>query len=57
MGKTYAYVFNGKTLYNAELLKTGLVTLKTERKNIKLNSELASAQAYARQNSLGIWKK
>ncbi|MDF2865957.1 MAG: nuclease ue [Clostridia bacterium] len=56
-GKTFAYVFNGKTLYNAELLKTGLVTLKTERKNIKLNSELASAQAYARENSLGIWNK
>lgn len=54
---TYAYVFNGDSLYNAELLKTGLATLKTERKNIKLNSELAKAQTYARENSLGVWKK
>jgi endonuclease YncB( thermonuclease family) len=56
-GKTYAYVYSGKSLYNAELLKTGLVTLKTERKNIELNKDLANAQAYARQNSLGVWKK
>jgi endonuclease YncB( thermonuclease family) len=55
--KTYAYIFSEKLLYNAELLKTGLFTIKTERKNICLNTELANAQALARQNSLGVWKK
>ncbi len=54
---TYAYIFNDKLLYNAELLKSGLFTIKTERKNISLNTELANAQAYSRQNSLGVWKK
>ena len=54
---TYAYVFKDNSFYNADLLKTGLVTLKTERTNTELNSDLSSAQAYARQNSLGVWKK
>lgn len=54
---TYAYIYCNNTLYNAELLKTGLVTLKTERNNIQLNNILASAQAYARENSLGVWNK
>lgn len=54
---TFAYIFYNNKLYNAELLKTGLVTLKTERQNIQLNKDLASAQAYARQNSLGVWNK
>lgn len=54
---TFAYIFCGEKLYNAELIKTGLVTLKSERQNIQLNQDLASAQAYARQNSLGVWKR
>jgi len=54
---TYAYIYKDDTLYNAELLKSGLVTLKTERTNITLNSELSKAQSYARTNSLGVWKK
>lgn len=58
-GVNYAYVYKSgsKITYNAELLKTGLVTLKSERKNTKLNKELADAQAYAREKSLGVWKK
>lgn len=57
-GVNYAYVYrDSKMSYNAELLKAGLVTLKSERKNTSLNQELASAQAYARDNYLGIWKK
>ena len=55
--KTYAYVYKDNSLYNAELLKTGLVTLKTERTNTTLNSDLSKAQSYARENSLGVWKK
>jgi len=55
--KTYAYIFKDNELYNAELLKTGLVTLKTERTNTELNIDLSKAQSYARQNSLGVWKK
>lgn len=56
-GMTYGYIYKENKLYNSELLKTGLVTLKTERKNNHLNKDLAAAQAYARENSLGIWKK
>jgi len=55
--RTYAYIFKDNTLYNATLLKTGLVTLKTERTNNTLNSDLSKAQTYARENSLGVWKK
>ncbi|MEG1705405.1 MAG: thermonuclease family protein [Clostridia bacterium] len=56
-GITCGYVYNNKSLYNSELLKTGLVSLKTERQNTHLNKDLAKAQAYARENVLGIWKK
>lgn len=57
-GVNYAYIYrDNKVSYNAELLKAGLVTLKSERKNTSLNKELASAQAYARDNSLGVWNK
>jgi len=55
--RTYAYIFKDNTLYNATLLKTGLVTLKTERTNKELTSELSKAQTYARENSLGVWNK
>ncbi|MDD4387476.1 MAG: thermonuclease family protein [Clostridia bacterium] len=55
--RTYAYIFKDNSLYNATLLKTGLVTLKTERTNKELNNELSKAQTYARENSLGVWKK
>jgi len=54
---TYAYIYKDNSLYNADLLKTGLVTLKTERTNTALNSDLSKAQSYARENSLGVWKK
>lgn len=57
-GLNYAYVYrDNKVSYNAEILKAGLVTLKSERQNTSLNKELASAQAYARDNSLGVWNK
>lgn len=54
----YAYVYSaGNTSYNETLLKTGLVTLKSERQNTLLNKELSAAQSYARENKLGIWNK
>jgi hypothetical protein len=55
-GSNYVYLFENNKLYNAELLKSGLLTLRTERQNISLIQELAKAQAYARDNSLGVWK-
>lgn len=55
-GSNYVYLFESNKLYNAELLKSGLLTLRTERQNISLIQELAKAQAYARDNSLGVWK-
>lgn len=55
--KVYAYIYINDTLYNATLLENGSVTLKDEKTNKKLLSELTQAQAYAKQNALGVWAK
>ena len=52
-----AYIYLDDELYNANLLKTGLVTLKSERTNIAQATVLSKAQAYARENKLGIWNR
>ena len=55
--KVYAYIYINDILYNATLLENGSVTLKDEKTNKKLLSELTQAQAYAKQNALGVWAK
>ena len=51
------YIYLNDELYNANLLKTGLVTLKSERTNVAQATVLSKAQAYARENKLGIWNR
>ncbi|MBR1884301.1 MAG: thermonuclease family protein [Clostridia bacterium] len=55
VGQVYVYLEN--ELYNATLLKSGLATLKSERTNVALATDLSKAQAYARDNKLGVWNK
>lgn len=55
--KLYAYVYINDNLYNENLLKNGLATLKVEKANTSLLTDLVSAQKYAKENKVGIWKK
>lgn len=56
-GVTNAYVYLDNTLYNASILKSGLATLKSERTNVALATDLSKAQADARSNKLGVWNR
>ena len=58
-GRTLGYVFiRSKTLLvNEELLKNGQALLYDFPPNIKYIDRLKKAQAYARNNMLGIWEK
>lgn len=50
-----AYLYIDDKLYNSSLIEKGYATYKKEKENTKLEDELLSAQAYAKQNQLGIW--
>lgn len=50
-----AYIYIDDTLYNAQIIEKGYGTFKKENKNTKLQDDLTQAQAYAKQNQLGIW--
>lgn len=52
-----AYVYLNGKLYNADLLGSGLATLKSERINVALATDLSKAQADARSNKLGVWNR
>lgn len=51
----FAYLYVGDTLYNSNIIEKGYATVKREKDNLKLESELISAQAYAKQTQVGIW--
>lgn len=50
------YLYVSDSLYNADILESGLATLESERTNIALTQTLGEAQAYARENDNGVWK-
>ncbi len=52
-----AYIYLDGNLYNAKLLESGLATLKSERVNVALATDLSKAQADARSNKLGVWNR
>ncbi len=56
-GISTVYVYMDGELYNANLLRSGLATLKSERVNVALATDLSNAQAYARDNKLGVWNR
>ena len=51
------YLYVNDKLYNAEVLKSGTATLKSERTNIALTKILGQAQKEARDNKAGVWNK
>ena len=51
------YIYVNDDLYNAEVLKSGMATLKSERINIALTKTLGQAQKEARDNKAGVWNK
>lgn len=54
----YAYVYiNDTTLYNEQIIETGLVTLNKDSKNLTYQNDLIQAQAYAKQLARGVWKR
>lgn len=54
-GKTYAYVYVNKSLYNETLLLNGYAELKAERQNINKLDVLLAAQLTAKHDMKGIW--
>lgn len=54
--KMYAYVYIDNSLYNETLLKSGVATLRVERKNINLLDRLLKAQLEAKNTNTGIWR-
>jgi len=54
-GKTYAYVYVNKSLYNEILLVQGLAELRAEKQNINKLDVLLAAQLTAKHEMKGIW--
>ena len=51
------YMYVNNELYNADVLRSGTATLKSERINIALTKTLGEAQKYARDSKNGVWSK
>jgi len=54
-GKTYAYIYVNKSLYNETLLAQGLAELRPEKQNINKLDVLLAAQLTAKHDMKGIW--
>ena len=55
-GRSLGYVFYNSLLINEEILKRGFAHLFVYEED-KYTSRLKSAEQYARENQLGLWKK
>lgn len=54
----YAYVYmNDTTLYNENIIESGLAKLNKDSKNLAYQNDLIQAQAYAKQLARGVWKR
>lgn len=54
----YAYIYlNNYTLYNEQIIESGLAKLDMESKNLAYQNDLIQAQAYAKQLARGVWKR
>lgn len=54
--KIYAYLYiDDNTLYNEQMLKKGMATLRSERKNVSMLDVLLDAEKTARVNFIGLW--
>lgn len=54
-GKTYAYIYVDKSLYNECLLASGVAELRSERQNINKLDVLLAAELQAKHDGKGIW--
>lgn len=55
--KMYVYLYiENENLYNENILKSGLATLRTERENISLLDTLLKAQLQAKDSKVGVWR-
>ncbi len=54
-GKTYAYIYVDKSLYNESLLASGVAELRSERQNINKLDILLAAEHQAKHDGKGIW--
>lgn len=54
-GRILAYVFIGDNLINAEIVKNGFSIADFMQKNEKYQSEILTAENYAKSNCLGFW--
>lgn len=57
LGRLLRYVFVNKTFVNLEMVKQGYAIAYIVGPNEKYSEQLKQAEAYARENELGIWKR
>ena len=56
-GRILAFVFVNNILINAEIVKRGFAVEDFMQKSEKYQSEIISAENYAKSNCLGMWEK
>ncbi len=54
-GRTLAYVWKGKRLYNEDMVRMGYATLATYPPNVAHVERLVEAERKARRDGLGLW--
>jgi micrococcal nuclease len=54
-GRTLAYVWKGKRLFNEDIVRMGYATLATYPPNVAHVERLVEAERKARRDGLGIW--
>ena len=56
-GRTLAYVWIGKTLFNEQILRDGFAQVSTYPPNVKYVDRFLSAQRHARSAERGLWSQ
>lgn len=54
-GRTLAYVWKGRRLFNEDMVRQGFATVATYPPNIAYVERLVEAEKRARHNDLGVW--
>jgi micrococcal nuclease len=55
-GRTLAYVWLGRTLFNQELVARGFAVVETVPPDVKYVARFLAAQRDAREHDLGLWR-
>lgn len=56
-GRLLSYVYVGDVFINEELVRSGFAKIMTVPPDVKYKDLFLDAQAYARENKLGLWGK